>query len=39
MKWQLALALLTILPLYIIITIYFNQTFTPLVVQYQDIIA
>lgn len=39
MSWKLTLAVMTILPFFLAVTIYYTKRFKPLVKQYQDVVA
>ncbi len=39
MSWKLTLSVMTILPFFIGITVYYSKKFKPLVKEYQDVVA
>ena len=39
MSWRLTLTVLTVLPLFTIVTMYYNKRIKPLIKQYQDVMA
>jgi ABC-type multidrug transport system fused ATPase/permease subunit len=39
MSWKLTLTVMTILPFYLAVTIYYSKTYKPLVKEYQDVLA
>lgn len=39
MSWKLTLSVMTILPFYLAVTIYYSKRYKPLVKEYQDVVA